>query len=88
MRIAATTWRGLQNIAVTRQRRLAVEHMQAFVCVAFHGQNAAIRGEQLLEHGHLKHAPEQIAFQCGQFAVRDTRENNDGSLDGWHRQAA
>ena len=72
MRIAAAARLGFQRGGEARLQR-GVEKVQTFVSVAFSGQNAAIGGEELLEHGHLKHAPEEIAFQNGQFAVTDAK---------------
>jgi hypothetical protein len=88
MGVAAAARLRFQEGAITGQRLFRVEQVQTFVGVAFHGQNTALRGEKLLKHGHLKHAPEQIAFQSGQFAVAGAREDDNRGGDGRQRNAA
>jgi hypothetical protein len=75
MRIAATARRCVQQSAKARKRGVGIEQVQTVVGIAFHRQNMAVRGQELLENGHLKDTPEQIAFQFDQFAMQDARKN-------------
>jgi hypothetical protein len=88
MRIPATADFRVEKHAISAYRRGGVEQMQTVMRIAFHRQYLSVRGEQLLEYGHLKHAPEQIAFQCGQFAVTDAREYDDRGVDRRQRHRA
>jgi hypothetical protein len=88
MRVAAAARFTVEKGAVPLQRLVRAKQVYTFVGVAFHGQNPALRGEELFEHGHLKHAPEQIAFQYGQFAVTGAREDDDRGGDGRQGDAA
>jgi hypothetical protein len=88
LNIAAATRLVLEESADAGKRRVLLDQVQSFVRITFHRQNAAVRREQLLEHWHLKHTPEQIAFQYSQFAMCNACENNDGCLNGRQRQTA
>jgi len=88
MWIAAAAGRGFKDPAVQGLQVGGIQQVHAVVGIAFHRKNAALWREELLKNGHLKHAPEKIAFQVGQFSVADAREHDDGSLDRWERDDA
>jgi len=63
---------------------MGIQEVKPLMGVALGSKDAPVGRQELLEHGHLKHAPEEIAFQYGQFAVADTREDDDRGVDGRH----